>query len=342
RRLLLLSRRGATAPGATELRTALEAAGAEVTFTACDATDRDALTTALARVPAEHPLTAVIHTAGILDDHTIATMNPEQLEKVLRTKAHAAWNLHELTAGPELGAFVLYSSVAGLLGTAGQANYAAGNAFLDALATDRQARGLPGSSLAWGLREETGSLAGQLAAADLQRLARMGLVPVASAEAMNLFDAAVAGGAPVTALTRLSTEALGDREEWPPLLRGPAPTVTAPRAGAGSGSPASGSLLQAGLSPAAARKAVAEVVRTHAAGVLGHADPSALPGERALQEMGFDSLTSLELRNRLAKATGLPLPVTLVFDHPSLDALTAHVLGRVSGEVAEREATVPV
>ncbi|MFJ4767759.1 SDR family NAD(P)-dependent oxidoreductase [Streptomyces uncialis] len=342
RRLLLLSRRGATAPGATELRTALEAAGAEVTFTACDATDRDALTTALARVPSQHPLTAVIHTAGILDDHTIATMNPEQLEKVLRTKADAAWNLHELTAGPDLGAFVLYSSVAGLLGTAGQANYAAGNAFLDALATDRHARGLPGSSLAWGLWEETGSLAGQLAAADLQRLARLGLVPVASAEAMSLFDAAVAGGAPVTALTRLSTAALGDREEWPPLLRGLAPTVAARRAGAGSGSPASGSLSNAGLSPAATRRAVAEVVRTHAAGVLGHADPSALPGERALQEMGFDSLTSLELRNRLAKATGLPLPVTLVFDHPSLDALTAHLLGRVSGEVAEPEVSGPV
>ncbi|OKH93979.1 type I polyketide synthase [Streptomyces uncialis] len=342
RRLLLLSRRGANAPGATELRTALEAAGAEVTYTACDITDRDALTTALAAIPAQHPLTAVIHTAGILDDHTIATMTPGQLEKVLRTKVDAAWYLHELTAGLDLAAFVLYSSVAGLLGTAGQANYAAGNAFLDALATDRHARGLAGSSLAWGLWEETGSLAGQLSAADRRRLARLGLVPVASAEAMELFDATVASGAPVTALTRLSTAALGDMEGWPPLLRGLAPTGPARGAGVRSGSPASGSPLKAGLSPAEARRAVAEVVRTHAAGVLGHADPSALPGERAIQEMGFDSLTSLELRNRLATATGLPLPVTLVFDHPSLDALTAHLVERVSGEVAKRDVTGPV
>ncbi|MFE2700127.1 beta-ketoacyl reductase, partial [Streptomyces mirabilis] len=220
RRLLLLSRRGEGAPGAGELRAELEGLGAWVSFAACDAADRVALAGVLEGISDEFPLTAVVHAAGVLDDGVVAGMSSEQLRRVLRPKIDAAWNLHELTRDRDLTAFVLYSSVAGMLGTAGQANYAAGNAFLDALAVHRRAQGLPALSLAWGLWEQASELTGHLGEADLRRLARLGLRPLASREAMELFDAAQGAGEPVLAVTRLDTVALRAQDEPAPMLRG--------------------------------------------------------------------------------------------------------------------------
>ncbi|WP_405891116.1 type I polyketide synthase [Streptomyces sp. NBC_00133] len=329
RRLLLLSRRGEQAEGAVELRQELAGLGVEVTFSACDAADRDALAAVLAGVPADHPLTAVIHTAGVLDDGVVAAMSEEQLSRVLRPKVDAGWNLHELTADLGLSAFVLYSSLAGLLGTAGQANYAAGNAFLDALAAHRRANGLPAVSLAWGLWEESSSLTGHLAEVDLQRMARMGLAPISSADAMAWFDAASATGEAVLAVTKLNTAALRARntEPAPLLLRGLVPAAPRRRSAAASTRSEEESLTHrlAGLSRADQQRALSDLVGTHVAGVLGHADTAGIAGDRAFQEMGFDSLTAVELRNQLNTATGLRLPTTLVFDHPSPDALAAHL-----------------
>ncbi|GAA2709632.1 MULTISPECIES: type I polyketide synthase [Streptomyces] len=331
RRLLLLSRRGIEAPGAAELSAELTELGAHVTVEAVDVTDPDALAAVVAGVPAEHPLTAVVHTAGVLDDGVLAQMTPEQLTAVLRPKVDAAWHLHELTAHLPLTAFVLYSSVAGLLGTAGQSNYAAGNAFLDALAAHRRAQGLPAVSLAWGLWADTGSIAGHLGEADLRRLARVGLLPLQTKEAMELFDAAPATGEAVLAVTRLDTAALR-RGEPLPMLRGLVRTpVKRGAAAAGPAAEGGGSLTErlAALSPAERGRALTDLVRAQVAQVLGHADPSGISAERPFQELGFDSLTAVELRNLLNKATGLRLPTTLVFDHPSPAALAAHLEDRL-------------
>jgi acyl carrier protein len=244
----------------------------------------------------------------------------------------------------ELSAFVLYSSLAGLLGTAGQANYAAGNTYLDALAAHRRANGLPAVSLAWGLWQESSSLTGHLAEVDLKRMARMGLAPISSTDAMAWFDAAHATGEAVLAVTRLDTSALRDRnpDTTPPMLRGLVPTAPRRRSAAASGPAEEESLIQrlAGLSPADQHRALSDLVRTHVAGVLGHADVSGIAGDRAFQEMGFDSLTSVELRNQLNAATGLRLPTTLVFDHPSPDALAAHLRDRLDLHESSADASV--
>ncbi|MFH9067754.1 type I polyketide synthase, partial [Streptomyces coeruleorubidus] len=334
RDLLLVSRRGNAAPGAAELAAELTGRGARVRFAACDVADRAALADVLAGVP---DLTGVVHTAGVLDDTVFGELSVERLERVLRPKVDAAWNLHQLTEDRDLSAFVLYSSVAGLIGNAGQANYAAGNAFLDALAAHRQALGLPAVSLAWGLWEETSAISGDLDTTDLRRLARIGLMPLASAEAMELFDAALAlsrgGDTPVVALTPIDTAVLRrDGDTVPAVLRALVPAARRRTSAAGTGPDSGGPTLaeRLGALPAAERQgAVLDLVQRHVAAVLGHDDPRTIEPEQAFQGLGFDSLTAVELRNQLNAATGLRLSATLVFDHPNPTALAAHLIDRL-------------
>ncbi|MGW6570466.1 SDR family NAD(P)-dependent oxidoreductase, partial [Streptomyces sp. NPDC054975] len=336
RHLLLLSRRGPDAPGATELRDELTALGAaNVDVVACDAADREALGRVVREIPADRPLTAVIHTAGVLHDALLTSLTPEHLERVLQAKVDAAWNLHDLTREHDLSAFVLYSSLAGLLGTAGQANYAAGNTFLDALAQHRRAQGLPATSLAWGLWEETSDITGGLADVDLKRMARAGLRPLSSTHAMELFDAAHTTGDAVLAATGIDTAALRAQAGGPlPLFRGLVP-VAPRRAGTAAGTGTDGGSSPAdrlaGLSTTEREKALVDLVRTHVASVLGHADHTAIDADRAFQELGFDSLTAVELRNQLNTSTGLRLPTTLVFDYPTPAALAGHLGQEIAG-----------
>ncbi|MEV6926611.1 SDR family NAD(P)-dependent oxidoreductase [Dactylosporangium sp. NPDC051485] len=323
RDLLLLSRRGEQADGAASLRADLKADGARVTFAACDAADRDAL----AAVLAAHPVRAVVHTAGVLDDGVLTALTGDRLDGVLRPKTDAAWHLHELTEGRDLTAFVLYSSLAGILGTAGQAAYAAANTFLDALAAHRRAAGLPGLSVAWGLWAQASGLTGHLAGQDLARLARLGVRPMPTDAATALLDAALAGDEPVYAAADLDPAALAAAAaaSLPAPLRRLAPAPKR-RAAARAGN------AGIGAGRAVAQRAVDEFVRGHVAGVLGYPDPGAIAADRPLQELGLDSLTAVELRNRLGDASGIRLPTTVVFDHPSVAALAAFLRRRMTGE----------
>nr|WP_265869922.1 type I polyketide synthase [Streptomyces drozdowiczii] len=341
RHLLLASRRGADAPGAAELGAQLRDLGAEAVFAACDVADRDALSGLLARVAEDHPLTSVVHTAGVLDDGVLTGLTAERFDTVLRPKADAVWNLHELTRGTALDSFVVFSSVAALLGTAGQANYAAANAFLDAFAHQRRAAGLPALSLAWGLWGGDGAgMAEELGAADRARLARTGLAPMSAEQGLALLDAALAARSqPALAPVLLDSAALRTRAgagTLPAPLRGLVRTPARRSAAAAATGPggAATSLADrlAALGAEERADVVLALVRGEIAGVLGHADDRQVDPVRSLQELGFDSLTSVELRDRLTTATGLRLSATLVFDHPTAQALTAELLGRLIPE----------
>ncbi|MET9606155.1 type I polyketide synthase [Streptomyces sp. NPDC006512] len=330
RHLLLTSRRGGEAAGATELADALTQAGARVTWAACDAADRDALAALLDSVPAAHPLTAVVHTAGVLDDGTVTSLTPERVAKVLRPKADAAWNLHELTRDLDLAAFVLFSSAAGVFGNPGQANYAAGNTFLDALAQHRRAHGLAGLSLAWGLWDDEAGMAATLDAQDRQRLGRGSMNALSAADGLALFDTALRAPAPSLLVpARLDLAALQAQtgDSVAPLLRGLLRTTVRRRTSGGAAADAPGSLAEqlAQLPPAERDRVLLDTVCTHVAQVLGHSGAAAIEPGSAFKELGFDSLTAVELRNRLGAATGLRLPATLIFDYPTPEGLSAHL-----------------
>ncbi|WP_405858481.1 SDR family NAD(P)-dependent oxidoreductase [Streptomyces sp. NBC_00090] len=328
RQLVLLSRRGEAAPGAAGLRDELVGLGAAVSLVAADVTDRQALE----RVFAEHEPAAVVHTAGVVADATLAGLTVEQIDTVLRPKVDAAWNLHELAGDRPL---VLYSSITGLLGTAGQANYAAANSFLDALAEHRRGLGRPAVSLAWGLWAESSGMSEQLTEADLQRLARSGLRPLETAEGLDLFDAALdtigGTGSAVLALTRFDRTALRARTDLPGILRDLAgPAATAKRTSTPNGDTRRPGGDAPSSAPAVDPADVEELVRHHVAAVLGYADPGEIREDRSFSELGFDSLTAVELRNQLSTAVGLRLPSTVVFDHPNPASLTEHLRSLVS------------
>ncbi|MER5353636.1 SDR family NAD(P)-dependent oxidoreductase [Kitasatospora sp. NPDC002551] len=323
RHLLLVSRRGADAPGAPELRAELAAAGARATFAACDVADRAELARVLAAVPAEHPLTAVVHLAAVVDDGLLPALTPERVARVLRPKAEAALHLHELTAGPDLRAFVLFSSAAGLTGNPGQAAYSAANLVLDALAQRRRSLGLPAVSLQWGLWEQDSALTAGLGATDRQRMARSGVEPLDTGLGLALLDAALARPEAVLAPVRLDPARL-DGDDLPPVLAG----LAARRSGTGHPAPDTGRALVRRLAAAPAaeqERQLVDLVRAHAAAVLGHPDGGAIDPDRAFSELGLDSLAALELRNRLNGAVGLRLPATVLFDHPSAGALGRHL-----------------
>ncbi|WP_420824693.1 SDR family NAD(P)-dependent oxidoreductase, partial [Streptomyces spiramenti] len=325
RRLLLVSRRGPDAPGAAELAAEATAAGARVDVLACDVADRADLSRVLDRIPAAHPLTAVVHTAGVLDDGLADSLTAERLDAVLAPKADAAWNLHELTRDLDLAGFVLFSSASGLLDGAGQGSYAAANAALDALAAHRHAIGLPATSLAWGTWAGDRGMAARLDDAARRRMARQGMPELSADDSLALLDAALRRPEPCLVPVDIDAATVRARPDGVPhLLRGlvrPAPRRGVP---AVAGTPAA----TAGLErlPAADReRAALALVREHAATVLGHAASTAIAPDRAFDASGFDSLAAIELRNLLNKDTGLTLPATLVFDYPNPRALAGHI-----------------
>ncbi|MFJ2958161.1 type I polyketide synthase [Streptomyces sp. NPDC087270] len=337
RRLLLVSRRGAEAPGAAELRDELAALGTDVVIAACDVADRAQIAAVIDGIPAEHPLTGVIHTAGVLDDGVVSALTPERLDTVLLPKAVAAWHLHELTRDLDLSAFVLFSSMAGTFGGIGQANYAAANVFLDALAQRRKAAGLPAVSMAWGLWA-TG-MGGQLTQVEVRRLGRQGFPPLSDAEGLALFDevmrsdAVTRSGQALTVLLRLDPAALRAQAVSSgfvlPVLRD---LVRVPARQSVVSAAASGLAGRVtGLAPAERHALVLTLVRQHVADVLGHASSDAIEPDRAFSDLGFDSLAAVELRNSLNTATGIHLPATLVFDYPSAEAVTAHLVDELTG-----------
>ncbi|MFE0513415.1 SDR family NAD(P)-dependent oxidoreductase [Streptomyces sp. NPDC058964] len=336
RRLLLASRRGAQAPGATELADGIRELGAVVDFVACDAADRDAVAAALDGVPAEHPLTAVVHVAGLLDDGVVGSLTPERLDKVLAPKADAARHLHELTRLADLSAFVLFSSAAGTFGNPGQANYAAANAYLDSLAAHRRAHGLPGVSLGWGLwAAEGGGMAESLDEAERARMARSGSAAFTGDEGLALYDTALALPHAALVPIHLDLPAAAAPEEVPALLRALVRTPSR-RTARGADKAAGGGELAARLAGLGADEQHAlllDVVRTHAAAVLGHSGPEAVDVTQAFKDLGFDSLTGVEFRNRLAGACGLRLPATLVFDYPAPEALAGYLREELVGSL---------
>ncbi|MFG2360013.1 type I polyketide synthase, partial [Streptomyces sp. NPDC048521] len=339
RRLLLTSRRGAQAPGAQELVAELRGLGAEVTVAACDVADRAALAALLETVPEGRPLTAVVHAAGVLDDATVATMSDRQLRTVLSAKVDAAWNLHLLTQDLPLTAFVLFSSVAGTLGTAGQGNYAAGNAFLDALAQYRRASGRPAVSLAWGLWERESGMGGALDAGALARLARSGIAGIGDAQGLRLFDTAMALDRPVLAPVHLNPAALQAAAEDPPaLLSGLVRTTRRPaRETARAASTDEGLATRLRhLGEEDRRQAVRDLVRAELAHVLGFEAADGIDIERGFLDMGVDSLTAVELRRRLSRLTGLQLRTTAVFDHPTVTRLADHLLAELLPDGTDR------
>ncbi|MGV9317281.1 SDR family NAD(P)-dependent oxidoreductase, partial [Streptomyces sp. NPDC003691] len=347
--LHLVSRTGPDTPNAQTLHTELTALGAHTTITACDTSDPQALHTLLTTIPTNHPLTAVIHAAGTLDDATVTSMTGEQLDSVLRSKVDAAWHLHELTAGADLAAFVLFSSAAGTLGGPGQANYAAGNAFLDALAWRRHRAGLPASSVVWGLWEDSSGMTGHLTEGDVRRLGRGGLRPLSSTEGLALFDAALRAVEPVTFAARIDTGAFAAADGAAPvpvvlrsLVRADPAAATGYGARPGPAAADGPSLSErlAGLTEAEADDVVLELIREQVAVVLGHRGPEAVVADEAFKDLGFDSLTAVELRNRLTAATGLPLASTLVFDHPTPQVLAGHVRSRLA-EAEARAGAAP-
>ncbi|MGW5122190.1 type I polyketide synthase [Streptomyces noursei] len=280
---------------------------------ACDVADRPALDALLASVPGAHPLTVVVHTAGILDDALIGSLTPDQLAAVLRPKADAAWHLHDATRHLDLAGFVLYSSVSGVLGSPGQGNYAAANAYLDALARHRADRQLPALSLAWGPWGRGSGMTASVSDADLARMARGGLPPLTVEDGLALFDAAVARPEPTVVPSRINVAGLREQQALPALWRDLVPRSRR-TAAAADRSPVTVRERLRHLDETGRQQLLTDLVVGHTAGLLGHPDPTAVDAERGFLELGFDSLVAVSLRNQLGEVLGLRLPSSVVFD----------------------------
>ncbi|HEX8051915.1 MAG TPA: SDR family NAD(P)-dependent oxidoreductase, partial [Thermoleophilaceae bacterium] len=330
RRLLLTSRRGLEAEGARDLVAALAELGCEAQVAACDVADRAQLADLLAAIPAEHPLTAVVHAAGVLDDGVIDSLDGERLRQVMAPKVDGALNLHELTEDARLSQFVLFSSVASILGTPGQGNYAAANSFLDGLAHHRRAEGLPATALAWGAWERVGGMVGGLSEADRMRGERLGITGLSDELGLTLLDTARGAAQPLLVPVALDSGALRAQAKaglLPPVLQGLVRTPVR------RSSEATGSLAtRLAAAPEAEWPAIVlDLVQSHVGAVLGHGSGDAIDPGRAFKELGFDSLSAVELRNRLIQATGLKLPTTLIFDHASPAAVAEFLRSKVAG-----------
>ncbi|MFF6996475.1 type I polyketide synthase, partial [Streptomyces sp. NPDC008313] len=339
RSLLLTSRSGMSAPGAAELCAELSGLGAEVDLRACDVADRHALAELLDGVR----LTGVVHTAGVLDDGVLGSLTPARLDTVLRPKVDAALHLHELTSDMDLSMFVMFSSAAGVLGAPGQGNYAAANAFLDALATHRRARGLAGQSLAWGLWEQSGGMADSLDGTGRSRISQTGMHALTPEEGLALFDTAHATGEPLLVPAGIDVPALRAQGDDLPLVFRALVPVSRRRSSSG-GSDGSGALRRrlAALPEAEWQDVLLELVLGRVASVLGHTGPRAVEPGRAFQDLGFDSLTAVEFRNAVGEAVGMRLPATLVFDYPTPEALAGHLLEQVAGAKEDLTSVAPV
>ncbi|MFL6118596.1 acyltransferase domain-containing protein, partial [Actinophytocola sp.] len=320
RRLVLASRRGPAADGATELVDELAGLCATVSVVACDVADRDQVAALLA----EHRPTSVVHTAGVLDDGVLDALTPQRLATVFAPKVDAVRHLDELTRDTHLDAFVVFSSGSGVFGSPGQGNYAAANAYLDAAMANRRAAGLPGLSLAWGLWAQATGMTAHLGGADQARMSRGGVLPMTAAEGMALFDAAVDAEEALLVPVKLDLRDVRAGGSVPHLLRG---LVRGRRAQARAAASGGGDLARtlAGLAAAEQEALLVDLVRGQAAAVLGHTGPGGVRTDTAFRDAGFDSLTSVELRNRLRERTGLKLPATLAFDHPTPLALARHL-----------------
>ncbi|MFD2768651.1 type I polyketide synthase, partial [Micromonospora eburnea] len=333
------SRHGPHAHNATQLITELTNLGADVNLAACDVSDRSALSQLIASISPDRPLTAVVHAAGVVDDGLVEDMTAERIDAVMRPKADAAWHLHQLTAGVELSAFILFSSLAATTGNPGQANYGAANSFLDALAQHRHARGLPATSLAWGPWANRAGMTSGLRDADHTRMRRHGIRMLSEQEGLDLFDAYDDGPA-VLVPARFDESALrarADADGLPAilrrLLRHNAPRSIKSVSDAGRTSLTSTWAQRlTGMPQSERQQVLVDLVRSAAAAVLGHGESTEFPAERTFKEAGFDSLTAVELRNQLNISLGLRLSPTLVFDHPTPVALATHLLGELCGD----------
>ncbi|ADP82244.1 type I polyketide synthase [Pseudofrankia inefficax] len=354
RHLLLVSRSGPAAARATAVHEELTALGADVRIAACDPVDPAALAALLATVAPQPPVRAVVHAAGVLDDATITALTARQLDAVLRPKVDAAWHLHQATRELDLDAFVLFSSAAGTIGHAGQANYAGANTFLDALAHHRRGRGLPATSLVWGVWEQAAAALGEHGASAVEALRnRTGLTPIALDDGLAMFDAAIEARAgsgpgatlPVVMPANLSLAALRRQAGaglLAPIMRALVPTARPP----GESGPAEAGFADGpgdrrgwarrldGESADDRRAILARLVRAHVAAVLGHVTADDVDEDTAFRDLGFDSLTAVQLRNEVSAASGLTLPASLVFDHPTPRALAAYLDGELAGDVA--------
>lgn len=349
KRLLLVSRSGAASPEAAAVRDVLEAHGAIVDIKACDTSDPIALKRLFQTIPAEHPLTGIFHTAGVLADATIANLTAKQIEKVFAPKVDAAWHLHELTQHMDLAVFALYSSINGVLGNAGQGNYAAANTFLDSLALVRRRLGLPATSLGWGWWRPVTNLSRNFSAADTARIARVGFAPITAEHGNALLDAAIASPFPALAASPFNQQTLDENRDvglLHPLLMSLVGTNSKRRGRSAADKAADLMRELKALTSAARTKKVETLILQHTISTLGLSEGTKLKADDSFKDLGIDSLMALSLRNQVNIAFGLRLPATLIYDFPAPKALGEHLVERLfpqgqEEDVAGRGSTEP-